>query len=669
MRIRTYLAVLIFTSLLGGYSLEYVLSNQFIKLKQYNNIFTQQRLLVKDLEHVKSSISQFLVSADLVLASGNTYLVFGAQQQAFLLNKELNNIKDKMSDNRGAMQLGKILEAVNGINHIFEQTIQSDLSNNTQTLQLYDQISETIVDNITQVISSSMASYSSDESYLRELEKQSTLISYSARTLFLFLIFILWYWFSKKICDPIWSLRLASIDALSGNEIKKISKGPKEITELHNHIKTLTDQLTYQVERDPLTGLYNRRVFEKALEKTCINNQQIDALVFIDLDYFKTINDSQGHAIGDQALLAVAEVLKSKLRISDIVARIGGDEFAIILQGCSLSFAQKISESIRENINQISFGKNNDEIRLSISVGLTLIKNNIKNIAIPLHHADVACRKSKQKGRNIVTTYDESLENTHSDDIRLLSVNQINHALANNLFALYKQDIVNLADPVLNKRIEILVRLVNQEGDIFLPNQFLPVAERYHISNKIDRWVINEVLDWFTQQTELLNNIEKISINLSAQSIGDDEIEQFVIDKLAETNFPSKKLCFEITETSAIVNLKKARKFMNQIINCGCSFALDDFGSGHSSYSNIKELPTNMIKIDGSFVKNMLNDPVDLATVKSICTIANVTEQYIVAEYVESKEIAIMLEVLGVKFAQGYYFSKPEPINTLLPHD
>jgi EAL domain-containing protein (putative c-di-GMP-specific phosphodiesterase class I) len=279
-----------------------------------------------------------------------------------------------------------------------------------------------------------------------------------------------------------------------------------------------------------------------------------------------------------------------------------------------------------------------------------------------MNSADIACNLAKSAGRNTVHLFDVSHDNSTEKRQDMLSVHQINNAIQNDSFILYKQDISPLQGQKTGQHFEILLRMIDAQGNIISPEQFLPIAERYHLCSKIDLWVINSLFNYLNTHQNELSKITAVSINLSAHSLIDSELEKFIIRKLTALNIPAKKICFEITETAAITNIKKARSFIDNIKSLGCKFALDDFGSGHSSYAYIKEFPIDTIKIDGSFISNIIDNPIDFATVKSICDIAKSAGQEIVAEFVENENIVEVLIELGIDYGQGYYFSRPKPL-------
>ncbi|MFW5431353.1 MAG: EAL domain-containing protein [Methylophilaceae bacterium] len=431
--------------------------------------------------------------------------------------------------------------------------------------------------------------------------------------------------------------------------------------------KKVRDKLIYQASHDGLTELINRREFEdraKGLLNNAIQFKNEHAMLFIDLDQFKIVNDTHGHGAGDQMLRQLSDVIKFSLRKTDTLARLGGDEFGLLVENCSLESAYRIAESVWEIVQGYEFAWEGSTSKVGVSIGLVEINSEITDLAQLMSHADAACYSAKDAGRNRIHIY-------KSDDIELSQrhgemqwVTRIHHALENDLFCLYAQRIVSLNDNT-EKYYEFLIRLKDENGNLIVPGEFLPAAERYNLIEKIDRWVINAAFDLLKSNPSFLNDIKHISINLSGQSLTNNTFLASIIAKLLDSKIPGEKICFEITETAAIHNLTSAIKFITTLRDMGCTFALDDFGSGLSSFGYLKNLPVDYLKIDGMFVKDMVNDPIDRAMVKSINEIGQLMNMQTIAEYVENTEILEMLKDIGVDYAQGYGVSKPIDINEL----
>ena len=665
MRIRSYLAILVFACLLGAYMLEQVLSYHFNNVQKLAEKNTESLLWAKDLERIENSVSQFLVSTDLVVASGNTYLIHGAKNMGNYLTTELSKVQaDSHFENLNAVIKRSIVNVnqINGYLDIIGNVPENELTARLrELLSEYDPVSLALFQDIQFILKETNKAIEEGTRFLQEEKRFMTTTGWIARGIFLLLIIALWWWANRKICRPLNGLIHSSHQALSGKDFKTSNNAPTEIIELSNDFQTLTQTLFHQASHDPLTELQNRRAFERNLNEIINDKEHNYFLCFIDLDYFKTINDTCGHAAGDEILVSVARILKNNVRTDDTVARLGGDEFAILIKNCRVGKALSIANNIKENIHDLTYHWEGETFQLSASIGVApkITESTTTDL---LNSADVACSLAKSSGRNTVHLFDISSENSAEKRQDMLSVHQINNAIDNNLFVLYKQDIVPLQQQKVGKYFEVLIRMLDSHDQIVSPASFLPIAERYQLSSKIDRWVINAVYDYFVKHNDQIDTIDTISINLLKHSLTDNELEKFIINKLSDGKLPPEKICFEITETAAITNTKRACLFMNNIKALGCKFALDDFGSGHSSYAYIKELPIDKIKIDGSFITNMMNNPIDYTTVKSICEIAKATNLEIIAEFVEDESVIQTLTELGVEYAQGYYFHKPEAL-------
>ncbi len=428
--------------------------------------------------------------------------------------------------------------------------------------------------------------------------------------------------------------------------------------------RKLSQQLTYQARHDALTGLINRREFEERLEQSIEQariNQYEHALLYMDLDQFKVVNDTCGHAAGDELLRQITSLLQSQMRKHDTLARLGGDEFAVLLEYCGSEEARNVAENLCEVVESYRFTWEGNSFVVGVSVGLVPINSNCGSIGVVLSIADSACYAAKEAGRNRVHSYVEDDTTVAQRHGEMRWVSRITQGLEDNNFLLYRQDITpigNNADE--GDHYEVLIRMKDEEGTLVMPNSFLPAAERYNLMPKLDRWVINTIFEWLSDSKDALAELEMCSINLSGHSVGDDKFLQYTINLLEKYNIQPNKVCFEITETATIVNLTSATRFIRALKKKGCRFALDDFGSGMSSFLYLKNLPVDFLKIDGGFVKDITHDPMDLALVRSINDIGHVVGMKTIAEFVENEEVLKKLKVLGVDYAQGYLFGKPQ---------
>ncbi|OGT30978.1 MAG: hypothetical protein A2W28_04715 [Gammaproteobacteria bacterium RBG_16_51_14] len=427
----------------------------------------------------------------------------------------------------------------------------------------------------------------------------------------------------------------------------------------------MSEQLSYQASHDNLTDLVNRRGFEHHLH-WIVNTPQIEkadhVLCFLDFDNFKVINDTFGHAAGDMLLLQLGKLLRETVRKRDTLARLGGNEFAILMEHCSLESARNLAKGLLEKVQHFRFLWDNKIFSVGVSIGLASATTT-ETVTELLKKADTACYAAKAKGGNRIHVYSDDDKTISGLQQEIMWVTRINQALETTGFLLYAQPIVPLGVTKTGREhYELLIRMIDAEGNIALPDAFLPAAEHYKLASRLDRWVINTALDWLAQDTARLQNLEFCSINLSGLSIGEQEFLEFLIHRLRETTVPPWKLCFEITETAAISDMSSASQFIHTLKAQGCKFALDDFGSGLSSFGYLKQLPVDILKIDGMFVKNIVEDPIDFAMVKMINEIGHVMGMKTVAEFVENEAIIQKLEEIGVDYAQGYGIGRPQPL-------
>lgn len=428
--------------------------------------------------------------------------------------------------------------------------------------------------------------------------------------------------------------------------------------------RTLSRDLAYQASHDPLTGLINRREFELRL-KRILNSQKEapshHAFCYLDLDQFKVVNDTCGHTAGDELLKQIAAILHSKVSVRDTLARLGGDEFGILMEHCSLEQAEPLANALREAIADYQFSWEDNTFRIAVSIGLIPINHSYHNLNDLLIKGDEACYAAKDGGRNRVYIYKEDDEELAQRSGQMQWVTRLNRALDKDSFRLFRQTIDGLSEQS-GEHFEVLIRIEEEPGEFIPPGAFLPAAERYGLMPKIDRLVIRKTFQWFTDHPEALSNLSLCSINLSGETVSAEWILDFISEQLEKHGLPANKFCFEITETAAISNLVQATAFIAALHEKGCQFALDDFGSGLSSFAYLKNLPVDYLKIDGAFVRDIGNDPIDLAMVKSINDIGQLMGKKTIAEFVEDEIILNKLKTIGVDFAQGYFIERPIPL-------
>jgi len=435
--------------------------------------------------------------------------------------------------------------------------------------------------------------------------------------------------------------------------------------------KQSEELLSYQSSHDALTGLVNRREFEHRAEDLLKRNQQdnsVHALCYIDLDQFKVVNDTCGHVAGDEMLQQLSAVLKKVVRNSDTLARLGGDEFGVLMECCSVEGAYRATSNILTAIQDYHFIFDGHHFRVNASIGLVPIVGTENTLMGLLKDADAACYMAKDLGRNRIHVFhadDEELTQRHGE---MQWVSRIQLALTENRFCLYVQSIESLKDSD-KRHYEVLVRILGQNDEVIPPGAFLPAAERYNLMVLIDRWVIDNTFRLLTMNTTFLNKIDFISINLSGHSLTDATMMDFIVTKFNEYKLEGQKICFEITETAAISRLSMAENFILKLKSLGCQFALDDFGSGLSSFGYLKNLSVDYLKIDGMFVKDMVDDKIDHAMVKSINEIGHIMRMKTIAEFVESDKIKDLLKELGVDYAQGYAIHKPQPFKEIIENE
>jgi diguanylate cyclase (GGDEF)-like protein/PAS domain S-box-containing protein len=458
-------------------------------------------------------------------------------------------------------------------------------------------------------------------------------------------------------------------------------------------VRTQARQLTWQATHDPLTQLVNRHEFEYQLEHALHSSQgygQEHVMLYLDLDRFKIVNDTSGHVAGDELLRQVSQLLKSNIRKTDILARLGGDEFAVLLYNCPPEQGLDVAKLLLQNIQEFRFAWQDKTFAIGVSIGLVAINRKTVSTSAVLSAADLACYAAKNKGRNRVQVYqpgDRELIKQHGETQWVVEINQ---ALEDNRFRLYSQPIVHLLNsPTTSTHCEILLRLQLQTGQLVSPMAFIPAAERYNLMHAIDRWVIGTLFSNLSQifTANLLvqnhgadDNIVTLpaccplsnsqasfdkysslyAINLSGDSINEEKFIDFIQEQFSLYQIPPEIICFEITETVAIANLSKAACLIWKLKELGCQFALDDFGSGMSSFAYLKNLPVDYIKIDGNFIKNLAENPIDIVMVEAITKIAHAMGIKTIAEYVESQAVMDKLKELGVDYGQGYYLGKPQ---------
>jgi diguanylate cyclase (GGDEF)-like protein/PAS domain S-box-containing protein len=430
--------------------------------------------------------------------------------------------------------------------------------------------------------------------------------------------------------------------------------------------RRLKRALSYQASHDALTGLINRREFDSRLE-TAVNAAQRGecdyVLLYVDLDQFKVVNDTCGHSAGDRLLRDITSLLQTRVRASDTIARLGGDEFGILLERCSLEQAERVADSIRQAIHSYRFLWGANSLSVGASIGVVRIGRETTSSAAVLSAADIACYAAKDGGRNRVQVYERDHGTNRHREMQW--VGRIARAVEDGRLELFAQRIVGITVRTDHTPFfELMVRLRNEDGTLVPPAEFIPAAERYNVMVMVDRWVVNRAIELLEKRLQTTANLPLLAVNLSGTSINDEDFLEFILARLNDERV-AKALCFEITETAAVASLTKATYFMNEIKARGCRFALDDFGSGVSSFVYLKNLPVDFLKIDGHFIANVATDIVDRSMVEAITKVGNAMRVATIAEKVESAEVMAVLKAIGVDFIQGFHLSEPCAIEEL----
>jgi diguanylate cyclase (GGDEF)-like protein/PAS domain S-box-containing protein len=427
--------------------------------------------------------------------------------------------------------------------------------------------------------------------------------------------------------------------------------------------RQLNQRITWAAAHDALTGLVNRREFEVRVEAAIASAQKSDeqhVMLYLDLDQFKIVNDNCGHAAGDALLKQIASELQSRLRGSDTLARLGGDEFGVLLLNCPLERSKLIAQDLLAGVESHRFNWDRRTFTVGVSIGLVLINATTATSAEVFSAADSACYSAKDQGRHRVCVFqaaDADISRLRAD---MHWAARLRRALEEERFRLYYQPYLALAEGAgLENHIEVLIRLIDEDGQLVAPGVFLPAAERYNLVSLIDRWVIGAVFSRYSDLCEKLGAFLVCAINLSGATVNDPGIFEYIRDTALRHRLPAGAICFEITETSAINNMRGATEFMRKLRELGFTFALDDFGVGTSSLAYLKTLPVDYLKIDGSFVRNIADDAIDRAMVETISRVGHIMGLKTVGEYAESAAVIGELRSLGIDFAQGYGVQRP----------
>jgi len=448
--------------------------------------------------------------------------------------------------------------------------------------------------------------------------------------------------------------------------------------------REIARQMTWRATHDDLTGLFNRVEFEtklQALHDSCLESGGEHAVLFIDLDQFKVVNDSCGHAAGDHLLQRVARMLEQTVRSDDVLVRLGGDEFAVMMFNCSSERAERMAQLICDRLDEFRFVFQSQRFRISASIGLVPVTRNWCDVTEIIKAADTACYDAKEAGRNRVCIWSDTNEELRARRALTRWASRIEEALDEDAFELYAQriealdslpaDLSQLSQRAGgdNAHAEILLRMKLGDNAQIQPGAFIPAAERFNLMSRIDQWVLGKVIEWFSDHEGQIN-IGTLWINLSGQSMDDQNFQRDTLHKLERAGRAlCQSLCFEITETAAVANPGQAARFINELRSLGIRVALDDFGAGASSFGYLKSLPVDYLKIDGQFIRDLIDDPLDAAAVRCFNEVAGVMGLKTVAEFVETPEVLERLKTIGIDYAQGFLLDSPAPIEKLLIND
>ncbi len=429
--------------------------------------------------------------------------------------------------------------------------------------------------------------------------------------------------------------------------------------------RRLKRALSYQASHDALTGLINRREFDNRLHIAVAAAQRGDgdfALLYIDLDQFKVVNDTCGHQAGDRLLRDVTGLLQTRVRMSDTIARLGGDEFGVLLEDCTLVQATRIAESVRQAIRDYRFVWGANTMSVGASVGVVEIKRDTENVASIMTAADIACYTAKDGGRNRIHVYDAGGVSARHREMHWVA--RVARAVEENRLEIFFQPIVSTSNAHPHQFYELTVRLRGEDGQLVPPGEFIPAAERYNAMAIIDQWMVASAVDLLNARQRVGAQLPLLAVNLSGASLNEQTFLGQVLAHVGDAEV-ARALCFEITESAAVTNLSDAINFMRELKARGCKFALDDFGSGLSSFMYLKTLPVDYLKIDGQFVGQIATDPVDRSMVEAIAKVGRALGISTVAECVETPEVLAELTRIGVDYAQGHHIAKPQPITLL----
>ena len=684
MRVHSYLIIVGVISAVGGLLLSAFVFERQLEIRSKSSEVETAALFRNDTLRLSDQIKQLFVTTDLLFGAQETYVLQASKKQVSAALDLCADFLGQLDDSRVAEQnhIGLIRDELavlkGAIIDLERQAQQAEFSVSSEQLRVFDDTTTQLV-NLLQVLDELANAYL-DEKRAAQLNANSDL------DLFVWLFSIAYVgvvvfvlaWASNSVSKPLARLSRSAEEALADMAaFKPVVGGPREVRSLTRHIgafvqslrakideaERMSVELRHQATHDALTGLGNRRSLEYVLRRASGGS---NALCVIDLDRFKLVNDTSGHAAGDALLIQVSDILRQEIRADDAVVRMGGDEFALLLRECPAHKAMEIAERIRERVESLVFHWDTTSHRIGCCIGIACTDAEQADVTEVMQNADAACFAAKEAGRNQVVLHDATLEEVSRARSDLQWVQLINAALDNGEFVLYGQALKPLtSSDHFGEVTEVLLRLRDRQANkLVAPGSFMPAAERYGLNTKIDRWVVTAVLTMAQVYGKLFNEKRTYWINLSGASLCDVAFVEFLTDSIRSADITPGSINFEITETAVIRNLSQAAVFIEKLRELGCRFALDDFGSGLSSFGYLKSLPVDIIKIDGMFVKGILEDPIDRKFVQAIIEIANTMDIRTVVEYVEDETVLEAVTLMGADYAQGYGIEKPR---TLLP--
>jgi len=469
--------------------------------------------------------------------------------------------------------------------------------------------------------------------------------------------------------------RVEAVQRSYEREIRLRAAIEQELEEHRDRLEDLvnerTIELSYQASHDALTGLFNRYEFERRLEITlslCRTARCTSSVLYLDLDRFKFINDTCGHMAGDELLRQIADLLQERVRKGDTLARLGGDEFGVILDGCDVTQARVIAQGIKEAVAGYRFAWHGGMYSVGVSIGISVITPDELGCAEVLSRADSACYLAKEEGRNRVRVYTDSDQQVRQRSCEVWWLNRVRAAMQEGRLELFGQPIA--PSGIMDGKpldCEVLLRIRDEAGDkVYLPGDFIPAAERFGMMGELDRWVLEQAMSQYMERFGDAPPARRptLFVNISAQTVSDLEFARWAAERVRAHGMPAGALCLEITETAAIANLGRATELMTALHREGVLFALDDFGSGLTSFSSLRSMPLQFLKIEGEFVRDMEHDEVATALVRAINEVGHVMGMKTIAEYVENKHLLRLVRGLGVDYFQGYAFARPSPLES-----